>query len=124
MYCSYYWTFEIDTAELIKIGDTVFDTYQFEIRVNYKHRLAKVDQQEILLYSLGTGRYAEGWRPPVAGDNFSGKPYVDTYITCLFPLSYQAVDYFPKQLAEGDIQLKEFLMQIEFYQENRKMPNI
>ena len=57
----------------------------FDIKVIYKHRLVKENDELIFLYSLGTGRYNPGWNPPMPGVGDSGKPFVDVSIKVSYP---------------------------------------
>jgi hypothetical protein len=54
---------------------------KFNVTVDYTHILATCGSEKIFLYALGTGRYAEGWNPPIINGSISGKPWVNVYIT-------------------------------------------
>lgn len=75
--------------------DVALDTGKVKITVIYEHDLVKLgDGRWTLLYSLGTGRYTEGWYPPIPGLP-SGKPYVDVTIDVAYPPTLQPTVYSP-----------------------------
>jgi hypothetical protein len=57
-----------------------------------------IDPEMVFLYALGTGRYAEGWMPPIINGSIGGKPFVDVYITV--NTSYSILDYTPDEDSE------------------------
>jgi len=66
----------------------------FTITVNYTHNLVDVNDEGVLMYSLGTGRYNQGWNAPMPGIGASGKPFVDVNISVTYPSSI-----FPKAVS-------------------------
>lgn len=71
--------------------DVSLDTGQVKITVQYEHELVQLsDDRWALLYSLGTGRYAEGWYPPIPGLP-NGKPYVNVTIDVVYPSTLQTL---------------------------------
>jgi|GEM_PF-2016161 len=73
---------------------------KFTVTVKYSHPLVSLDLSKAFLYALGTGRYVQGWSPPIIGGDISGKPWVDVSITVGFPLDYEVVDYAPREGVE------------------------
>jgi hypothetical protein len=90
------WSFVVDYAALL------------EVEVNYTHSLIGTDTTDIFLYTLGTGRYVSGWKPPFIGFEIEGKPYVDVSITTMLPEDYMVSDYFPKSINIGSIQTNQY----------------
>lgn len=90
------WSFVIDSASLIKV------------EVIYTHPLVDTEIMKVFLYTLGTGRYVKGWKPPYIGGNISGKPFVDVSITTRLPGDYKIVDYFPKTFPFSNVQINQY----------------
>jgi len=90
------WSFVIDSASLIKV------------EVIYSHPLVETGEMNVFLYTLGTGRYINDWKPPYIGGNISGKPFVDVSITTRLPADYTIVDYFPKSFPFSNIQINQY----------------
>ena len=72
---------------------------KFNVTVKYTHILSAWGPKKIFLYALGTGRYAEGWNPPIINGSISGKPWVDVYIK-LDCSNYSVSDYIPNESSE------------------------
>lgn len=69
----------------------------FILKVQYTHSLIHVDDNDIFLYSLGTGNL-QSWQPPFIED-FSGKPFCDVSMQVNWDINqYQFIDYYPKDL--------------------------
>lgn len=66
-----------------------------KLTIQYKHKLIKVNDDWVLLYSLGTGRYVGGWNPPIPGMP-SGKPFVDVEINVTYPAGLRPLACSPK----------------------------
>lgn len=90
------WSFVMEEASLLKV------------EVNYSHSLVVTDTMNVFLYTMGTGRYVTGWKPPVIGFDIDGKPYVDVSITTRLPGDYQIAGYYPTSFPLSEIQINEY----------------
>jgi hypothetical protein len=90
------WSFVVENASLLKV------------EVNYSHSLVEADTMNVFLYTLGTGRYVSGWKPPFIGFDIEGKPYVDVSITTRLPGNYKVADYYPKSFPFSEIQINQY----------------
>ena len=89
--------------------DVSLDTGQVKITVQYEHELVRLrDDRWALLYSLGTGRYTEGWYPPIPGLP-SGKPFVEVDIDVVYPSTLQAMLCSPIEAYEPTVGLSPTL---------------
>lgn len=68
---------------------TFMEPAPFSIKVEYSHSLIGGPSGKLFLYSMGTGRYVQGWNPPFIGLDISGKPFVDVVFSVKLPPNYR-----------------------------------
>jgi len=99
---------KLDSLDMIMWSFVVEEATLLKVEVNYSHSLAETDTMNVFLYTLGTGRYVSGWKPPFIGFEIEGKPYVDVSITTRLTGDYKVADYYPKSFPLSDIQINQY----------------